>query len=297
MLVMVPEICSIMTLIFRFPVILMSVFLSPELPLPSLSPRHPVSASPLLPTLDAHAHLHPSRRPEELENSGAVLSMTLSLDQAAAGGERADAWVAWGVGCHPRFPAHQQAFDPARFRVLVEQTAIAGEIGLDGGSRVPMEMQLRTFRACLKVIAALPRMVSIHAYEATSLVLDELQVCPVCAPVLHWWTGTAAETRRAVELGCYFSIHSQVARQSKFRCHVPLERVLVESDHGQNDPPPATRPRIEWVEYLVAQQYKIDVADLRRVVWANFARIIEETGTESLLPQGFRQILLFSSQA
>jgi TatD DNase family protein len=205
--------------------------------------------------------------------------------------KRTDPWVAWGVGCHPRYPAHQQAFDPDRFRALLEQTAIAGEIGLDSGSRVPMDTQLRTFHACLDVISGMPRLVSIHAYEATSLVLDELAARPVRVPVLHWWTGTGAETRWAVELGCYFSIHSQVARQSKFRCHVPLERVLVESDHGQNDPPPATRPRIEWVEYLVAQQYKIDVADLRRAVWANFARIITETGTESLLPQEVRRTL------
>lgn len=36
-----------------------------------------------LPPLDAHAHFDPARTPDELADSGAVLAMTLSLDEAA----------------------------------------------------------------------------------------------------------------------------------------------------------------------------------------------------------------------
>jgi hypothetical protein len=36
-----------------------------------------------LPPLDAHAHLDPEQTSEELAASGAVLAMTLSLDEAA----------------------------------------------------------------------------------------------------------------------------------------------------------------------------------------------------------------------
>jgi hypothetical protein len=36
----------------------------------------------ILPSLDAHAHLDPARANKELANSGAVLAMTFSLDQA-----------------------------------------------------------------------------------------------------------------------------------------------------------------------------------------------------------------------
>ena len=127
-------------------------------------------------------------------------------------------------------------------------------------------------------------MVSIHSYRATGLVLQELRCRPIAAPVLHWWTGTANETSQAVELGCYFSIHSAVARQSKFRTRVPLERILVESDHGYRDPPAAIPCRIEWVEYLVAQQFKLDVKQVRQLVWRNLATIVRRTGTLDLLP-------------
>lgn len=244
-----------------------------------------------LPTLDAHAHLHPARTTAELAESGAVLAVTLSPEEAAQGAARREPLIAWGVGCHPRFLRAQEAFDADRFGELAEQMAMVGEIGLDTGSRVPLETQLHAFRGALEIISRMPRLASIHSYRATGLVLQELRRRPVTAPVLHWWTGTAAETREAVAMGCYFSIHSQVARHSKFRTAVPPERILVESDHGQGDPPAAIPCRVQWVEYLVAQQYRLPVKDLRRLVWQNFATIIGETGTNALLPEGLANII------
>ncbi|MCX6096462.1 MAG: TatD family hydrolase [Candidatus Bipolaricaulota bacterium] len=99
-----------------------------------------------LPTLDAHAHVDPARAPEELRRSGAVLAMTLSLDEAAQVIGRPEPQIAWGVGCHPRKPKAQTAFDASRFGELAERTAIVGEIGLDARwSRAAFEDQLRTF--------------------------------------------------------------------------------------------------------------------------------------------------------
>ncbi len=61
-----------------------------------------------------------------------------------------------------------------------------------------------------------------------------------------------------MELGCYFSVHSAVARYSIFRTQVPRERLLVESDHGWADPPGAIPHRVIWVEYLLS----VDLAEL-----------------------------------
>jgi TatD DNase family protein len=244
-----------------------------------------------LPTLDAHAHLHPKWSSAELAQSGAVLAMTLSLDEAAVVLERQEAHIAWGVGCHPRRPEAQEAFDLERFKRLAQRTAIVGEIGLDTGSRVPLPLQLTTFRQALEVVADLPRLISIHSYRATGLVLQELRRQPVAVPVLHWWTGTAAETQEAVALGCYFSVHSAVARHSKFRTRVPPERLLVESDHGYHDPPAAIPCRVEWVEHLLAQQLRLEVKDVRHLVCRNLATIIRQTGTQTLLPELLASIL------
>jgi TatD DNase family protein len=197
----------------------------------------------------------------------------------------------WSVGCHPRKLKPQESFDEQRFSELAKRTAIVGEIGLDTGSRVPLELQLQTFRQALAIVADLPRLVSIHRYQATSLVLEELRRTSVAFPVLHWWTGTADETQEAVALGCYFSIHSAVARYSKFRTRVPPERILIESDHGYRDPPAAIPCRVEWVEHLVGQQLGLDVKEVRRLAWQNLATIIFATDTQKLLLEPFRLIL------
>lgn len=241
----------------------------------------------LLPTLDAHCHLSAAHSSEDLADAGFAIALTLSLEEAENVIERQEPHIAWGVGCHPRRPESQETFDVDRFRDLVERTAIVGEIGLDIGSRVPIERQVRSFRQVLEVIADHPRCASIHSYRATGLVLEELRRTPISTPVLHWWTGSADETSEAVELGCYFSIHSAVARHSKFRTRVPATRMLVESDHGYGDPPAAIPCRVEWVEHLVAQQLKTDVKEFRRMVWRNFATIIQDTATMNVLPKSF----------
>ncbi|MBN1434311.1 TatD family hydrolase, partial [Candidatus Fermentibacterales bacterium] len=199
----------------------MSITLEPA---PEAAPRS-------LPSLDAHAHIDHRRPAAELGGTGAVLAMTQSLDEARDAVLRREPMIVWGAGCHPREILAQRGFDRERFRDLLERSAIAGEIGLDTGSKVPVDMQLSCFRQALEVLSDIPRFVSIHSYQATGMVLEELTRTPIAAPVMHWWTGGAAETSRAVDLGCYFSVHSQVARHTKFRTRVPPDRILLESDH------------------------------------------------------------------
>ena len=241
-----------------------------------------------LSSLDAHAHLEHSRTSDELMDSGSVLAMTISLEEAALAICRHDPQIVWGVGCHPRRTRAQESFDVERFRDLAERTALVGEIGLDTGphyEHAPLETQLQTFREVLEIASDMPRIVSIHSYRATGLVVRELRRKPIDVPILHWWTGTVEETREAVALGCYFSVHSAVARHSKFRTAVPRERILIESDHGYADPPAAIPCRIEWVEHLVAQQLDLSRRAVRRLAWQNFATIVQKTNTHKLLPE------------
>jgi len=243
-----------------------------------------------LPSLDAHAHLDSSKTVDQLADSGSVLAMTESLEGAVRVIGRHDNQVVWGVGCHPRKVEAQESFDVERFRCLVERTVLVGEVGLDVGlhySHARLETKLRVFREVLKVVSGMPRIVSIHSYQATGLVVKELQRMPIDVPVLHWWTGSVADTRRAVALGCYFSVHSAVARHSKFRTIVPPERILVESDHGVADPPEAIPCRIEWVEHLVAQQYSLSREGVRRLAWRNLSSIVKKAETGKLLPEPF----------
>jgi hypothetical protein len=49
--------------------------------------------------------------------------------------------------------------------------------------------------------------------------------------------------------------------------------------------------RIEWVEYLVAQQFGLEVKQVRELVWRNLAAIIHQTGTSNFFPEPIAAVL------
>lgn len=185
----------------------------------------------LLP-LDTHAHVAPSIPSAELDRLGAVVfAVTRNLDEATTALLRTDVTTVWGVGCHPCVARAHRDFTPERFAELLDRTPVAGELGFDGSSGVPLDRQRRTLRLALSVLAEQPRFVSLHSYDATHELLIELEQTPVVTPVLHWWLGTQEDTRRAVELGCYFSVNPAANRRVDLLSAIPLDRVLTETDH------------------------------------------------------------------
>ena len=51
--------------------------------------------------------------------------------------------------------------------------------------------------------------------------------------ILHWFTGTMGELKRAVEMGCYFSINPRMFKTKsgiEIIKKIPIECVLLESD-------------------------------------------------------------------
>ena len=232
-----------------------------------------------LPTLDAHAHVDPARTPEELRRSGAVLAMTLSLDEAAQVIGRPEPQIAWGVGCHPRKPKAQRAFDASRFGELAERTAIVGEIGLDARwSCVPFQDQVRVppgprLRRQAPSIHEHPQLLCDRARARGAATKADRRAGPTRVD------GHGGRDARGRGVGVHLLDPLGGGAQSKFRTAVPPERILVESDHGWADPPSAIPCRIEWVEHLVAQQLGSSVGEVRRLVWENLARIIRVTGT------------------
>jgi TatD DNase family protein len=244
----------------------------------------------LVPTLDAHAHIKHSEG-TDLTSAGAVLAMTLSLEEASQAVRRKDPLVLWGVGSHPNEVKAQEDFDVHTFVELVKLTPVVGEIGLDKRSPVPLEVQLKVFRSILEVVADYPRVVSIHSNHTTNEVLEELTRKPITYPVLHWWNGSDSRTKAAVEVGSYFSIHSAIASYSRSPKFVPLERILLETDRGYDVSPSLIPSRIAAVESVVSTKYQTESGILRKTVWKNFGRLIENTRTRSLLSEPLMMLI------
>ena len=243
-----------------------------------------------LASLDAHVHLSADRRPAELRAAGFALAMTLSASEAELALARDDAKIVWGVGCHPRRARAIAAFDRERFDDLARSTPVIGEVGLDGSSRVPHDLQLPPFRAALAVARDLGRIVSIHPHRSSRAVLDELRRRPQPGAILHWWTGSEDETRDAVRLGCAFSVHRAVARRLIW-LGVPHANLLVESDLGYADPPREIPAAIARTERLLADRLGITSGEVREAGWRTLASLVARTGTRALLPAAFREEL------
>jgi TatD DNase family protein len=235
------------------------------------------------PSFDEHAHLDPTAR---VTGAGFVLAMSLSAVEAAAALARRTPRVVWGVGCHPRRARAVRGFDPDVFDALAMRTPVVGEVGLDATSRVPYAEQIAAFRGALAVARARGRVVSVHPHKTSGEVLDELRRRMPPAVVLHWWSGNADETRRAVRLGCYFSVHRAVARRLVWR-DVPPERLLIESDIGYREPPATIPALVERTEAMLADRIGSDAGAVRATAWRALGQIVRASSTRSLWPEAF----------
>ena len=104
---------------------------------------------------------------------------------------------------------------------LLSETHYVGEIGLDGSRqhRATLAKQREVFKTILNACeAAGGRVMTVHSRGATSLVLDYLERFDKAGlPVLHWFSGTQTELRRAIELGCWFSVGPAMLQAEKGR--------------------------------------------------------------------------------
>ena len=79
-------------------------------------------------------------------------------------------------------------------------------------------------------------MLSIHSVKAAGIVLDELEKAgtfQTCKCILHWFTGTVSERKRAIDNGALFSINPKMLRtksgQETIKA-IPEESILLETD-------------------------------------------------------------------
>jgi TatD DNase family protein len=244
--------------------------------------------------LDLHAHIDTGVPADDLAGLGAVVfAATRSLEEATRAVQRQDTQIIWGVGVHPGLARSHANFDPDSFARLIERTPLVSEIGLDGGSRIPMGRQQATLRAILDTLTRTPRITSIHSHAAHQEVLDELERFPAPGMVLHWWLGDAALTARAVSLGCYFSLNASAARRTPLLDSVPLDRLLTETDHPFGDRSSSSpRPgNVAQLEQTLANHHRTTPENIRRTMWQNLAALVRDTRCSAQLSRRMRSHL------
>ena len=143
-----------------------------------------------------------------------------------------------GLGLHPQLMS-ERASEIVLFEKLLAETRYVGEVGLDAGPKFyrSFEEQERIFARILSACNEQGnKVLTIHSIRAASKVLNHLDryLSPDRGKcVLHWFTGSNSEAKRALDYGCYFSVNAEMLRSPKHRMLVaklPLDRLLTETD-------------------------------------------------------------------
>lgn len=142
------------------------------------------------------------------------------------------------LGLHPQL-VEEHAGELELWNKYLAETRYIGEVGLDAGPRFykSFDLQKKVFEHILRRCAeAGNKVISVHSVRTAKTVLDHIEA--YLPPnqgkiVLHWFTGTKAEAKRAIEMGCYFSVNAEMfnsERHTSMVSALPLERLLTETD-------------------------------------------------------------------
>lgn len=142
------------------------------------------------------------------------------------------------LGLHPQLIAERYS-EISLFEKYVKDAHFIGEVGLDFNRQFyhSKDKQLDAFENIIKWCGLIGgKVVSIHSVHADKQILDAIERHSAHRNntiILHWFSGTAKQLQRAVEMGCYFSINSvmtQSANGQKIIKSIPAECLFLESD-------------------------------------------------------------------
>jgi TatD DNase family protein len=237
--------------------------------------------------IDMHCHLDLYSDPHKVaaeckEREIYVLSVTTTpkawqgTNKLGEGSQR----IRTALGLHPQI-AHQRAHEVELFDALLPSTKYIGEIGLDGSNEYKehWSIQLKVFRHILKSIDREGgRYMSIHSRLSANAVLDELEGI-AGTPILHWFTGTKKELKRAIDMGCWFSVGPAMLVTKKgmsLVSEMPMDRVLTETDGPFAKI--SRKPLCPWDVELSIKQisdiWKLREEESREVIFNNFKSLL-----------------------
>lgn len=195
--------------------------------------------------IDFHCHLDLYRNHAELINDCdrhgvATLAVTTTPKAWPRNCELAahSKYVRVALGLHPQLVS-ERAAEIVEFERFLPDTRYVGEVGLDAGPAYfkSLSEQKAVFQHILELCTAHGgKVLTVHSVRAVGPVLDmiEAHLPPSRSRVvLHWFTGTKAQARRAAELGCYFSINSRMLMKPDHKelvKELPVDRLLTETD-------------------------------------------------------------------
>lgn len=187
-------------------------------------------------------------------------------------------YLKFAIGLHP-FETGLGLDDYKDLVLLLNKTNYVGEIGLDFTNRAHMDKntQIQIFDKIVALCALENKLLTVHIRKAETEAIKIIKKHSPKKCIIHWFTGTERQMNELLELGCYFSVNTNMvasANNSKY-LRIPTKRILVESDgpytkvFGKKYIPESLQQTYE----LISEFYKLP--DFTDTVYSNFQNILE----------------------
>jgi len=250
--------------------------------------------------IDAHAHLNAEAFDDDLpavlaaaESAGvrAILAVSETVAGAQLNLELAGRYpiIRPCAGLHPTVVDLEAAEAMVELiRANRDGLAAIGEVGLDYWivqEPEQQEIQRQIFRRFIDLSNELELPLNVHSRSAGRHTIAFLREHGAKRVLLHAFDGKASAALAGVELGYYFSIPPSIVRsvqKQKLVRHLPLDRLLLESDAPVLGPEPTARNEPKNVRLAceaIAQIKALPVAEVARVTTENARRLFPRAGS------------------
>lgn len=176
------------------------------------------------------------------------------------------------AGVHP-WDAENIDMDEA-IRILNEAPiAAVGEIGLDFSRQTDRKKQTDVLKLQLAVAEERDLPVILHCVKAYNEILEILSEYDLRAVIFHGYIGSPELTTTITNKGYYVSIGERSLKSRKTIESIrtaPIESIFAETD--------VSNLPIENIYHTIAGLKRIEVKELKRLIFSNFKKAIHEHG-------------------
>ena len=192
--------------------------------------------------VDAHGHLDciPEEKLKEIQDNPKIkiaISNSTNIESCRKNLEISKKFskIKFSAGLYPEEDLNYEKYEEFERFVLKNRNHILaiGEIGIDKTEKLNFEFQKEIFTKQIQLAKKLNLPIIIHTRKAEKEALENLEKFPSLKKILHCFTGNFNLIKKGIEMGCYFSIPTNIVRSEHFQKmakEIPNEKILTETD-------------------------------------------------------------------
>jgi TatD DNase family protein len=237
--------------------------------------------------IDTHFHLDLWNDPKEIlkkieakqiytiavTNAPSVFKFTYQLTLESK-------YIRPALGYHPEVTLDRPN-DLSLFKEYLNLTKYIGEIGLDYACKINKAIQKNIFTSIIKECFDIGgKIVTIHSRRGENDVIDIIGNKFPGIIILHWYSGSSVQMKRAISNGYYFSVNYPMTKSNTGKQIIkliPIQRLLLESDGpfaktgNQNSSPLL----VESTLFELASIYNLSAENLKECIYNNFKECLK----------------------